>query len=104
MKNPLCALILFWGNRLKDIDNKWLKMFYITPFRIIGFFYRTYTANRDRISSLEKKPWASTLFRSVMVITMIVWIGIWLMASDESRNRLTEAVKSSLGSFNTQEK
>ena len=32
-----------------------------------------------------------------MVLTLFIWIAIWLLASDESRNRLTDAIKENFG-------
>jgi len=32
-----------------------------------------------------------------VVVTFLAWIGIWILANDESRSRLTEAVESLWG-------
>jgi len=71
------------------------------PFRLIGFFYRTYHANRTRLAGLASKSWVSSGLRRLMVLTLFLWIAIWLLASDESRNRLTDAVKENFGAPGT---
>jgi len=71
------------------------------PFRLIGFFYRTYHANRSRLAGFASKSWVSSGLRKVMVLTLFLWIAIWLFASDESRNRLTDAVKQNFGTLGT---
>jgi hypothetical protein len=63
------------------------------PFRLIGFFYRAYHLNRGRLAELSSKPWASAGLRKAMVLTLFLWIAIWLLAADEDRNRLTDAIK-----------
>jgi hypothetical protein len=67
------------------------------PFRLIGFFYRAYHLNRGRLGELTAKPRVSAGLRKIMVLTLFVWIAIWLLASDESRSRLTDAVKENFG-------
>ncbi|MFV2035592.1 MAG: hypothetical protein ACC631_10900 [Halocynthiibacter sp.] len=63
------------------------------PFRLIGFFYRTYHVNRGRLAALASKQWISSGLKIATVLTLFVWIAIWLLAGDQSRNRLTDAVK-----------
>jgi hypothetical protein len=62
-------------------------------FGIIGFFYRSYRINRDRVARLMSTPWAATLIRVAVLLTFLAWIGVWLLASDESRHRLTQVVE-----------
>jgi len=71
----------------------WLKILYGPMFGIIGFFYRSYRINRDRVARLMSTPWAATLFRVAVLLTFLAWIGVWLLASDESRHRLTQVVQ-----------
>jgi hypothetical protein len=72
------------------------------PFRLIGFFYRTYNLNRDCLAVLTSKPWASAGLRKIMVLTLFVWIAIWLLASEDDRNRLTDAVRENFGAAGNQ--
>ncbi len=76
-----------------DRDNpRWVQWLFGPTFRVIGFFYRHYTLNRDRVAALMAKPAVASLFRKAVMLTFLAWIVIWLTASEESRNRLTEAV------------
>jgi len=71
------------------------------PFRLIGFFYRTYQANRKRLTTLGSKQWASSGSRIVMLLTLFLWIAVWLLASEQSRSRLTDAVQQYFGGIST---
>ena len=82
-------------------EPSWYAILVGPPFRLIGFFYRAYHANRDRLAALTSKSWVSSGLRKVMVLTLFLWIAVWLFASDESRNRLTDAVKENLGRLGT---
>lgn len=79
----------------------WYEFLVQPPFRLIGFFYRTFRGNRDRLAGFTSTPWVSQGLRKIMVLTVLVWIVIWLLAPDDSRNRLTEAIKNSFGTFGT---
>ena len=76
---------------------KWIDFLYGPFFRVIGFFYRTYTANRARVGRIMASPWVSRFFRALAVAVLLGWILVWLFASEESRNRLTEEVKQTIG-------
>lgn len=71
----------------------WYSVLLGPPFRLIGFFYRSYQSNRQRLASLTSRPRISSALRTVLVLTLFLWIAIWLFASDENRNRLTETAK-----------
>ena len=77
----------------------WYQLLFGPAFVLIGFFYRAYRRNRDRVARLTTMGWASALFSKAVVLTLIVWIAVWLLASEESRSRLTEAVKRNLSSI-----
>ena len=77
----------------------WIEVLYGPFFKVIGFFYRTFKANRDRVTRLKKNTRLGEVFKGVMILTLVVWILIWLFASEESRNRLTEEVKQSLEKY-----
>ena len=83
--------------RMGRREFNWYTFLLGPPFRLIGFFYRTYHLNRGRLAGLKSKSWISSGLRKVMVLTLFIWIAIWLLASDESRNRLTDAVKENFG-------
>ena len=79
----------------------WYSLLLGPPFRLIGFFYRAYTSNRERLSQLVSRPRVSSIVRYVFTLTLFLWIVIWLLASEESRNRLTEAVKQNFRTLET---
>jgi hypothetical protein len=81
---------------------RWIDFLYGPIFRVIGFFYRIYRANRDRVATLTGREKVASLLQNGAVILLIVWILIWFFASDESRNRLTQEVQESIGGFSSQ--
>ena len=81
---------------------KWIDFLYGPFFKVIGFFYRVYTANRARVESLKSNPKVSAFLKLLAVLVLIGWILIWFFASEESRNRLTDDVKQSIGIFDSE--
>lgn len=80
---------------------QWIEFLYGPYFKVVGFFYRTYTANRERVKQFKAKELVATVIKTGAVLILIAWILIWMFASEESRNRLTEEVKQGLGVFET---
>lgn len=76
---------------------KWIDFLYGPFFRVIGFFYRVYTANRARLESLKSNAKVSAFLKTLAVLVLLGWILTWFFASDESRQRLTDDVKQSIG-------
>lgn len=76
---------------------KWIDFLYGPFFKVIGFFYRVYTANRARVESLKSNPKVSAFLKLIALLVLVGWILIWFFASEESRNRLTDEVKQSIG-------
>lgn len=81
--------------RLQEI----IQTLYGPFFKIIGFFYRIYTHNRARMKALKTREQISAFIKAAAVITLFVWIAIWFFASEESRNKLTEEFKQTIGEF-----
>jgi hypothetical protein len=81
---------------------QWMDFLYGPIFKVTGFFYRIYKANRDRVASLTAGKKVTSLLQNGAVILLIVWMLIWFFASDESRSRLTEEVKQSIGGLGSQ--
>ena len=77
----------------KGTRSGWYDLLFGPPFRLIGFFYRTYHSNRERLALLVSRPRVSSLIRYAFILTLLLWIAIWLFASDENRDRLTETVR-----------
>jgi len=83
------------GAETADNDRRpgWYAILFGPTFYLIGFFYRTYRSNRERLALLRSRPRVASLIRGALVLTLFLWIAIWLFASEESRNRLTETAK-----------
>jgi hypothetical protein len=77
--------------------SKWIEFLYGPFFKVIGFFYRAYTANRARIVSLKANQKVASFIRFMAMAILLGWILIWYFASDESRTRLVDDVKQSIG-------
>ncbi len=78
---------------------KWINFLYGPFFRVIGFFYRTYTANRARVAALKANQKVAAFLKILAVLVLVGWILTWFFASEESRQRLTDDVKQSIGIF-----
>lgn len=78
---------------------KWIDFLYGPFFRVIGYFYRTYTANRARVAALKANQKVAALLKILAVLVLVGWILTWFFASEESRQRLTDDVKQSIGIF-----
>ena len=76
---------------------RWIEILYGPLFKIIGFFYRTYTTNRARVERLKANAKVSSFIRWMTIFILLGWILIWYFASDESRTRLVDDVKQSIG-------
>ena len=68
-------------------------------FRIGGFFYRTYSANRERLRRFKSREGVARVLQGLTVLVLFAWILVWLFASDDDRSRLTEEVRQSIGGF-----
>ena len=72
-------------------------------FAVLDFFMRHYKANRERLAKLTSKKGVASFMQIIAVVLLIIWIIIFMFASDESRNRLTKEVQESykeMKSFN----
>ncbi|MGB5330766.1 MAG: hypothetical protein WBO58_21350 [Gammaproteobacteria bacterium] len=77
--------------------SRWVEFLYGPFFKVIGFFYRSYTTNRARIAKLKANEKISSFIRFMAMAILVGWILIWYFASDESRTRLVDDVKQSIG-------
>ncbi|MDH3390007.1 MAG: hypothetical protein OEN02_19140 [Gammaproteobacteria bacterium] len=80
---------------------KWIDFLYGPFFRVIGFFYRSYTANRARVAKLKSNEKVAAFLKLMAILILVGWILIWFLASDESRTRLVDDIKQSIGGFGT---
>ena len=76
---------------------RWVEFLYGPFFTVIGFFYRTYTANRARIASFKSSKKVAGFLRFTAMLILLFWITIWFFASEESRTRLVDDIKNSIG-------
>jgi hypothetical protein len=74
-----------------------MQFLYGPYFKVVGFFYRIYAANRARVERLKANQTFSALLRGLTLLVLVGWILIWLFASDESRTGLVDEVKQSIG-------
>jgi len=77
--------------------SRWIEILYGPFFRIIGFFYRVFTANRERVARLKANEKVSALIRIMTILVRLGWILIWYLTPDESRTNLVDEVKQSIG-------
>ena len=78
---------------------RWVEFLYGPFFKVIGFFYRAYTANRARVEKLKTGRKFSMFLRALAVAVLLGWILIWALAPDEAGKRLTDEVRQSLDGF-----
>jgi uncharacterized RDD family membrane protein YckC len=76
---------------------QWIDFLYGPIFRVIGFFYRVYTANRARFERIRQSAGISVLLRGLAVLVLLAWILVWYFAPDDSRDRLTDEIRRTLG-------
>ena len=76
---------------------RWIEILYGPFFKVIGFFYRTYTANRSRLEKLKANAKISAFIKFMTIAILLGWILIWTFATDESRTSLVDDVKQSIG-------
>lgn len=74
-----------------------IQFLYGPYFKVTGFFYRIYTANRARVERLKANQTFSALLRGLTLLVLVGWILIWMFAPDESRSGLVDEVKQSIG-------
>jgi len=86
---------------LQNSFSKWVNFLYGPLFAVIGFFYRIYTANRARIERIKANQKVSRVLSILTVLVLVGWILIWMFASDQSRNRLTDEIKQTIGGSET---
>jgi len=79
--------------------SKWIDFLYGPFFRVIGFFYRSYQSNRARIAQLKANEKVSAFLKFMAILILVGWILVWLFASEESRTRLTDDIKQTIGGF-----
>lgn len=70
-------------------------------FKVIGFFYRSYAANRARLARLKSHRGVAKTLRILTVMVFVGWLLIWIFAADEDRTRLTDEVRQTIDGFDS---
>ena len=83
--------------RVQKSIAKWIDFLYGPFFRVAGFFYRVYTANRARVEAIKSNAKVSAFLKLLAVVVLVAWVLTWFFASQESRTRLVDDVKQSIG-------
>ena len=77
--------------------SRWIEFLYGPFFKVIGIFYRAYTANRARVEKLKANEKISAFIKFMTIAVLLGWFLIWAFATDESRTSLVDEVKQSIG-------
>ena len=54
-------------------DPHWYSLLFGPPFKIIGFFYRSFQSNRKRLARLKGTSGAASLIKTALVLTLFLW-------------------------------
>ena len=81
---------------MKKLPN-WLISYLRQPFVYIVWVMETYAKNTARLRIFMAKPNVAKAFKLAITFTMLVWIVVGIMASDEDRGRLTEKIRTTWG-------
>ncbi len=73
-----------------------LKYLFEAPFRLILLVMGTYKANTARMARLMSHVRARQVFTAVILITVGLWLVIFVFLGDERRDDLNRAVRESL--------
>ena len=72
---------------------EYLKDMYLAPFRMIMSGMKLFVRNRNRVRDFVRRPVIANILKYGMLLTLFIWLAIALLASDEQKNRLSQAVK-----------
>ena len=73
-----------------------LKSWFEAPFRLILLVMRIYKANTARIARFMGHVEARQVFNAAILVTVGLWLVIFVFLGDERRNDLSRAVQESL--------
>jgi len=72
---------------------EYLKDMYLAPFRAIARLMKLFVRNRNRVHDFVRRPLVAKILKYGMLLTLFIWLAIAMLATDEQKNRLTQAVK-----------
>jgi len=81
---------------MKKRYQRWIQFLYGPFFIVIGFFYRIYKSNRDRVEGLKSGDKISYFIRNATLIILVTWLLVWYFAPEGSSDQLSEEVKQTI--------
>ena len=69
---------------------KWAVFLFGPLLSVIGFFYRSYSANRARLAEFSARPMVALALKMLALLVLVGWILVWLLAGEGDRGRLTD--------------
>ncbi len=69
---------------------KWAVFLFGPLLHVIGFFYRSYGANRARLAEFKSNPKVAFALKMLAVLVLVGWILVWMFAADGSGSRLSD--------------
>ncbi len=86
---------------MQEPYKKWLVFLYGPIFKVIGFFYHVYAANRLRLQQFKANEKVSSLIKFMTLLILLGWILTWYFASEPGRPSLVDEVRQSIGGLNS---
>ena len=74
-----------------------LKSYLRVPFVMIVWFMETYAKNTARLRIFMKKPRVAMAFKLAITFTVLLWVVVAMVASEDDKNRFTDTLKSFWG-------
>ena len=81
---------------MKKRYQQWIQFLYGPFFIVIGFFYRIYKSNRDRVEGLKTGDKISFILRHATLVILAIWLLVWYLAPEGSSDRLSDGVKQTI--------
>ena len=66
---------------------------YAAPFRLISAAAGIFASNRNRIRNFLSIPRVANTLKYGMVLTLLIWLAIAMLAKEEDKKRLNDAVR-----------
>ena len=66
---------------------------FAAPFRLISAVVDIFVSNRNRIRDFLSIPRVANTLKYGMVLTMLIWLAIAMLAKEEDKKRLNDAVR-----------
>ena len=66
---------------------------YAAPFRLVSAVVRIFISNRNRMRNFLSIPNVANTLKYGMVLTLLIWLAIAMLAKEEDKKRLNDAVR-----------